>query len=255
MIRFRLRVFLAAVLAATMGLSLAAPVLAQQVAPTVAPSMAAPTVARPAAPARQLVAGRDYQLLASPLPTTPGRLDVIYFFWYGSPWSQSFDPLIRRWADDRAPALIRFQPSPVVLADGWGYGARVFFALEQMGIEHATGPALMRAISQGVVQYADPSTLNEWLSTNGVDTKAFSKAINSPLTVAKTSSSPSVTRLYAIQRVPAVVIDGRYVFTINAAGDTAELMDRVAFATEALAQRKAAEMRLTSPASTPSQKK
>lgn len=196
-----------------------------------------------AAPARQLVAGRDYILLTRPMPTTPGRLDVVYFFSYGSPWSQKFDPLLRRWASEKAPAMARLAPSPAVMADTWGYGARVFFALEHMGIERTTGPALMRALDQGVVDYDNPSSLRDWLTQNGVDAKAFSEAINAPMVVAKTVSAPSVTRMYGIQRVPTVIIDGRYAFVVNAKGDVAELMDRVSFATEALAQRKVAELK------------
>lgn len=196
---------------------------------------------------RQLVAGRDYYVLAKPIPTASNRLDVIYFFWYGSPWSQSFDPLIRTWADQKAPALVRFQPSPIVLTAGWGYGARVFFALEKMNIEKTVGPALMRALNQGVVKYDDPSSLNKWLVENGVDKQAFSKAINSEIVVAKTASSPSVARMYGIDRVPMVVIDGKYVFMTNSRGDVNELMSRVAFATEGLAQKKAQELRLAPP--------
>jgi thiol:disulfide interchange protein DsbA len=209
------------------GLFLATSASAQQ---------AYPPAQRQAAP-RVLVAGRDFLVLSQKLPTTPGRIDVIYFFWYGSPWSASFDPLIRKWAAEKAPAVARFQPAPAVITEGWGYGARVFYALEAMHIERTVGPALIAAIHSGVVKYDTPKSLQDWLRTNNVDIKAFTAAINSPLVVAETASSPQISKIFGVNSVPTVVVDGQFLFVIGPSGDVNELLSRVSYAVEALAQK------------------
>lgn len=182
---------------------------------------------------RQLRAGQDYTVLAKSFPQEKGRLDVVYFFWYGSPWSREFDGMIRNWAAKNAPPQVRFSAVPAVIADEWGYGSRVFYALKAMGLDSQLSGPLMGAIQSGVVKYRNPSTLMAWLRERGADTAKFAQVINSPLVKAQASSSPSATYLSGVQSVPAVLVGGKYLFTVSPNGDVADLMDKVNFAVEA----------------------
>ena len=229
---------------------LAAPVGAQQaVQASVTPTSSANTSQSPhsatdAAPvsSQTLVAGRDYMVLTKRVPASSDRLDIVYFFWYNSPTSAKMDPLIRDWAKNHAPALVNFKPLPAVLEQGWGYGARIFFGLVDLGKEDQVGPRLLRAIDQGVVDYNNPKSLRDWLSDQGVSPSAFSQSINSGKVIAQTSWMPSLMRLYAIRNVPTIIMDGQFVFAAKPKEDPKDFLSRIELGAEALSQQKMIEM-------------
>lgn len=201
------------------------------------------TVRRPSSTSgRSLVAGRDYLVLAHPLPAPDDRLEVTYFFWYNSPTSAKIDPLMREWIATKASPLVKFRPMPAVLQNNWGYGARIYFALVQLGKEDAVGPKLFRALSDEIVDYNSPKSMADWLRDQGVSTEALSKAINDPRVIAQTSWMPSMMKPYGVERVPTVVIDGQFLFVANPDEKPESFISRIGFASEVLTQRKLQEM-------------
>ena len=220
-------------------------VRAQAAAPQAAPGSY--TVPQPAAPAstsagRSLVAGRDYWVLAKPMPVPPDRLEVAYFFWYNSPASAKIDPLIRNWASTKASPLVKFRPLPAVLENSWGYGARIFFALQELGKEATLGPKVMRAMDEDIVDYNSPKSLSEWMRDQGVRTKDLQAAVNDPKVIAQTSWMPSLMKRYGVERVPTVVIDGQFLFVAAPDEKPEDFMSRVDFASQVLTQRKLQQM-------------
>jgi thiol:disulfide interchange protein DsbA len=178
-----------------------------------------------------LVAGKDFQVYSHRHSITPGKLEVIYFFWYGSDWSAKIDTPIRAWAAAHSD-VIRFQPSPVVFNNKWALGARIFFALRLMGIEAQIGPQLQQAVVSGSVSLDKPKQVLEFLVANGVDAVKFQRAINDPRVVAQTASTIPVAGQYGVQTLPTFVIDGRYVFQSAAGVSPESLLKMVEFFTE-----------------------
>ena len=43
------------------------------------------------------VEGTHYVKLSQPLPVTPGKIEVIEFFWYGCPHCNAFEPMLDAW--------------------------------------------------------------------------------------------------------------------------------------------------------------
>ena len=207
-------------------------------AQTPASSTGAPTTLPAQTSSRSLVAGRDYLVLAKPVSAPDDRLEVAYFFWYNSPASAKFDPVIRNWAATKASPFVKLRPMPAVLENKWGYGARVFFALQLLNREHDLGPKLMQALDQGVVDYNSPKSLSAWIGEQGVSMSAMNKAINDPRVIAQTSWMPSIMRLYGVERVPTVLIDGQFLFVQDEKEKPADFMSKISFAAEALTQRK-----------------
>lgn len=185
---------------------------------------------------RALVAGKDFTVMARPVPPTKNRVDVVYFFWYGSPWSANMDRRIRTWAEN-APPSVMFTASPAVLSRDWVYGARVFYALRSMSLDQKLSPPLMQAIQSGVVDYSDPSSLRDWLSERGVNMVKFRAAINSPQVIAQASGAQINMKVYGVSVVPTVVVGGKYIFVPKASGDTEELLQRVNHAVMTLAKQ------------------
>lgn len=214
---------------------------AQQTAPSQAPSQVQDS-APPASSGRQLVAGRDYMVLASPVAAPDDRLEVAYFFWYNSPASAKIDPLVRNWAATKASPFVKFRPLPAVLDNKWGYGARIFFALTLLNREHDIGPKLMQALDKGVVDYNSPKSLSTWMSEEGVRLDALNKAVNDPRVIAQTSWMPSMMRRYGVERVPTILIDGRYLFIQGEKEKPEDFMSKISFAADALTQKKLQEI-------------
>jgi hypothetical protein len=203
-----------------------------------APAAQQPVSHPSTASGRTLVAGKDYLVLAKPVTVPDDRLEVAYFFWYNSPSSAKLDPIIRNWAATKASPFVKLRPMPAVLENKWGYGARVFFALQLLNREHDVGPKLMQALQQGVVDYNSPKSMSTWLNEQGVSLKAMNDAVNDPRVVAQTSWMPSIMRLYGVERVPTVLIDGQFLFVQDENEKPEDFMAKVSFASEALTQRK-----------------
>ena len=180
---------------------------------------AAPAANRPAAASslpklpdvRYVVRGQDFRILAQPQRATPGRTEMLVFFWYGSPWAAKVDPYLNEWvASGRAPANLRLQYVPLALSRDWEFSARIFFALERMGKEREITPRLFRAVQAKAVDLSSPRSVQTWLTEQGIAADAFSAAINDPVVIAKTNALRPIARAYDVRSSPTFVIDGRY---------------------------------------------
>jgi thiol:disulfide interchange protein DsbA len=204
--------FLAPLLLLTSSWILASAAQAQEMAPPSAPAPAAVSSALPALPKIDyVVRGKDFHVLAKPQRATPGRTEMLVFFWYGSPWAAKIDPYLRAWiASGRAPANLRIQYVPMAMSDQWTFAARVFYALEELGMERELTPRLLRAVELKVVDLSSPASVQKWLLEQGVSPEAFEKAINSNRVVAKTASLPAIASAYQVRSSPTFIIDGTY---------------------------------------------
>lgn len=168
-----------------------------------------------------VVKDKDFVKYAEPKPTNSGMTDIMVFFWYGSDWVQKVDPLLREWQKGgRFPTNARINWVPLVLPESgkeWYFSARIFFALQQMGQEKTITPLLMKAVQSGVVDLQSPKSVSTFLNSRGIELKAFEKALNDPLVIAKVSQLQSVAKLYQVRSTPSYVIDGQYLISSNTA--------------------------------------
>lgn len=182
-----------------------------QEAPTAPPPSQTTSALAPLPKIDYVVRGKDFYVLASPQRATPGRTELLVFFWYGSPWAAKVDPYLRAWvASGRAPADLRIQYVPLVMGESWAFSARIFFALEALGLERELSPRLLRAVDTKAVDLSSPVSVKRWLIEQGVSAERFEKAINSDLVVAKTAALPAIARAYHVRSSPTFVLDGTY---------------------------------------------
>ena len=63
------------------------------------------------------VEGTHFVRLAQPVPVPAGaKIEVIEFFWYGSPHCNSFEPALEAWVK-KLPADVAFRRIPIALRD------------------------------------------------------------------------------------------------------------------------------------------
>ncbi len=157
-------------------------------------------------------AGNEYRLLSPPQATdSPGKIEVIEFFWYGCPHCYNFEPLLESWVA-KLPKDVQFRRIPAIFNDEWGRGARAYYALEAIGEIPRLHKAVFDAVHQSTrLNVGDEGALSAWLAKNGVDAKKFGAAYHSFTVDGKVKRSQQLTQAYKIEGVPTLAVNGQYV--------------------------------------------
>jgi thiol:disulfide interchange protein DsbA len=155
------------------------------------------------------IEGRQYLVLGQPLPTPPGKIEVIEFFWYGCPHCYAFEPLIEGWAKQQ-PADVAYRKVHVAFRANVKIHQRMFFALEALGKEAQVRPAIFAAMHQQGQQLDDAKSQAKFLSNLGVDPVKYQDAYNSFGVMTKCTQAEKLSESFRIDGVPSVGIGGRF---------------------------------------------
>ena len=157
-------------------------------------------------------AGVEYRELSTPQPTdTPGKIEVIEFFWYGCPHCYDFEPLLNPWVK-KLPKDVQFRRIPAIFNDEWEKSARAYYTLEAIGEGERLHKPLFDAVHTGSrLKVANEAALTEWLGKQGVDTKKFAAAYRSFSVEGKLKRAAQLTQTYKLEGVPAIAVNGKYV--------------------------------------------
>ncbi|HJY36584.1 MAG TPA: thiol:disulfide interchange protein DsbA/DsbL [Steroidobacteraceae bacterium] len=193
-----------------------------------------------AAPAYAQVENQDYKKLnpAQPLAATD-QVEVIEFFSYACPHCYAMQPHIEKWAA-ALPKDVTFKRVPVSFGRReWGQLSRAYYALEATGDLARLDDALFDGIHKDNRPLFDEDNLAAWAGEHGVDAGKFRAAFESPGVTAQTMRAEQLSRLYTINSVPSVVVDGKYL----ALGKTHEEMLQIArqLVDKSTAERKTAK--------------
>lgn len=136
---------------------------------------------------------------------------LIEYFWFGCQHCQQFEPVLEAIMLRRPElSLVRKHAAAV---PHWQTDARIFYTLQQMGLEQLTGP-LFKLYEEK--RQLTPLDLQQFLTTHQVDQKEFfDLAENSEQVVNKMRQSVSEMQGNNIRGVPALVVNGRYLITPN----------------------------------------
>jgi thiol:disulfide interchange protein DsbA len=164
-------------------------------------------------PARaQLVEGQDYRLLNPPRPTaSPGKIEVVEFFSYACPHCAKFDPLVSAWAA-KLPKDVVFRRVAVSYGrPPWMNLARAYYALEATGDLKKLDGALFHAIHDEGKNLFDEASIADWVGKQGGDAVKFANAYVSFGINNQTVQADQMAEDYAIDGIPALAVNGRYV--------------------------------------------
>lgn len=186
-------------------------------------ALGAPLAAR----AQQPRAGVDYLALRSELPVeTPGKIEVIEFFWYGCPHCYSLEPLIETWLN-KLPPDAQFRRVPAVFNDRWARDAAVYYAFEALGLVDRLHRPLFDAIHRDGLRTDSPEALNQWLQRQGVDTKKFDEVVRSFGVQSKVRRAAQLSVAYRIDGTPAMAVQGRYTVGAEQSRNQKVMLDTV----------------------------
>ena len=166
-----------------------------------------------------VVMDRDFVKYEEPKRTTPSpepQIEIIYFYYYGSPWAYKIDKPLRTWAQTR-PYNVKFITVPVYF-DGNNYAllsARIHYALVALGQEQRLSSLFMQAVQENRVDLKKMSSVMVWMENHNVSKKEFLRALNSQEVKSSVAALASVAKRYGVVSTPSIVLEGQYLIAAN----------------------------------------
>jgi protein dithiol oxidoreductase (disulfide-forming) len=152
--------------------------------------------------------GIDYRLVQPRVPTSsPGKIEVLEFFWYACPHCYRLDPFVAEWKK-KLPANVEFKKVHVAFR-GDGH-QKIFYTLEAMGREADLGIKVFEEIH---VRKNPTSSLIEasaWAKAQGLDVAKFEATWNSFAVQTQQKRANALVNSYKIDGVPMFGINGRF---------------------------------------------
>ncbi|MBE7527750.1 MAG: thiol:disulfide interchange protein DsbA/DsbL [Burkholderiales bacterium] len=179
----------------------------------------------------EIVEGKDYTVLSSPLPVESDaqHIEVLEFFWYGCPHCNDLHPHLEHWLKNK-PADVDFRFVPAIFRNNWIPGAKIFYAMESLGLTQTLHDKVYHAIHRDKTDVSKESVLFDWVAKQDVDRDKFVGAYNSFTVQNQANRAAQLTRQYKLTGVPALVVDGKYVTSGKAGGtpqDTVSVLNQL----------------------------
>lgn len=170
-----------------------------------AASSAVRSWAQPATPDE----GIDYRTLREIVPTSsPGKIEVLEFFWYACPHCYHLEPHLAKWKASLS-ADVTFRR--VHVAFRGDTHQKIFYTLEAMGRAEALNAKVFDEIHQRNNPLAGLPDAAEWARKQGLDVAKFEAAWNSFGVQTQQKRANALVAGYRVDGVPTFGINGRYV--------------------------------------------
>lgn len=159
----------------------------------------------------EIVEGKDYTVLVNPQPTQDiNKIEVLEFFWYGCPHCYNLHPHLKTWLMSM-PGDVSFRYVPAIFRANWVAAAKIYYAIEVMGITDILHDKVYDAIHRDKIDLNNESVLFDWIEKQDIDRKKFENTYNSFTVQNQVARSTQMSRQYQLTGVPALVINGKYV--------------------------------------------
>jgi thiol:disulfide interchange protein DsbA len=160
------------------------------------------------------VEGTDYIVLKPPQSVdSPGKIEVIEFFWYRCPHCYALEPDLDAWVK-RLPRDVQFKRVPGILNEDWAIDARIFYTLEAIGEVDRVHRQLFDVIHQqgGVRLRGDAFAkwIADWLAKQKVDMAKYDAAFRSFTVESRLRRAAQMASSYRLDGVPTLSVQGRY---------------------------------------------
>lgn len=166
---------------------------------------------------RESVEGIHYQALPDEVPTETDEdhIEVREIFWYGCPECATLEPIMSDWRDGTTGDLV-FVRMPAVWNDLMALHARLYYTARALELEDRIHVAAFRAVQQQGNPLRSEDQIRELFLANGVPVANFESAWNSEAVVDAVDVARLRTADYAIDKLPSVIVGGRYKVVENA---------------------------------------
>jgi thiol:disulfide interchange protein DsbA len=165
---------------------------------------------------RESIEGVHYQALPSPVPTETAEdvIEVRDVFWYGCPECFTLDPMMTEYREG-VRGDVKMLRMPAVWNDIMALHARLYYTAVKAGVEDQVHEAAFSAIHEHDNPLRTEAQVKELFLANGVDAASFESAWNAEDTAAAVQQARLHTADYFIDKLPAIIVGGRYRVTEN----------------------------------------
>jgi len=201
----------------------------------IAAAVAASTPAPPSGSLPRWKEGENFIAypVAQPVSTPPGKVEVVEGFWYGCGHCFALEPRLESWAKSK-PDWIVLKRTPVIWNEVTREDARVFFAIESLGLLDKLHAEVFRQIhvnkqpltvirNNVVDKAATEKSVREFLGSRGVSAQDFAKVYRSFSTENKIRQAENLSRRYLLDHTPMFVVHGKYLTDAEMAGGIDQL--------------------------------
>jgi len=166
---------------------------------------------------REMEAGKHYAAIQPPIATDAAVdvIEILEVFWYGCPVCREFEPMMTYYGGEiRGDLTLRRMPA--VWNPLMAVHARLYYTIEALDIVEQAHPAAFRYLQEEGQSIGDASGAGVFLAKLGVGAEAFASAWDSPDVQAAVARAERDTAAAGIEKLPALVLNGRYRVTRNA---------------------------------------
>jgi thiol:disulfide interchange protein DsbA len=166
-----------------------------------------------------------------------GKVDVIEFFSYQCIHCYNLEPVLEPWIKTLPPDA-QFRRVPAVFSARMEHDARIFYAMEVLGLLDKLHRPLFDAIHAHRLRTDNAEALTQWLEKQGVDPQKFIETMKSFSVHGKMQRAKLMTVGYRIQGTPAMAVDGRYTVAPEQGGSREGMLQTVSQLVEQVRKKK-----------------
>ena len=157
------------------------------------------------------VKGIHYKDVNKVVSIAPHKKQVTEVFFYGCPHCYQLKPSTNKWLKTK-PKDVHFERMPAVLNNpNWVFMARVFYTAKALGIEERFHIAYFDAIQRDNKKIFDLTSIKKFVAPMGIDGKKYEQMFKSFQVDQMVQKAKVRTGQYAINGVPAIIINGKYI--------------------------------------------
>jgi thiol:disulfide interchange protein DsbA len=173
--------------------------------------------------------GTNYRkvLPAQPTNVAPGKVEVVEFFWYGCGHCFKLDPALEAWRNKGKPQYVELVRVPAMWNDQLRMHARLFYTAEALGKLDALHSPIFREIHVNSNPLNTVEQMTAFFKKHGVSADEFQKTFASFSVESKLQRADFLNRRYAIDSVPQVAVNGKYLTDEGKAGGEPELFQLI----------------------------
>ncbi|WP_334118852.1 thiol:disulfide interchange protein DsbA/DsbL [Limnobacter sp.] len=152
--------------------------------------------------------------------STPGKIDVVEFFWYGCIHCYNFEPKVNAWAK-KLPGDVLFTKVPIVFQSqrvNFQGHQRLYYTLEAMGKLDIAHSKVFEAMHKDKKQLANDAQIFDFAESIGLKREEFANVFKSFGVNAKCAQAKALFEAYGADGVPTLGVDGKFFTSASVAG-------------------------------------
>jgi protein dithiol oxidoreductase (disulfide-forming) len=151
----------------------------------------------------------EYKLIKPAQPVMGNKIEVIEFFAYACPHCGEFEPALQSWLK-RKPKDVDYRPVPMVFRSQWKAGAKLYYALETMGVIEQYHQKVYDAFNKEGKELVTDEAVKAWVKSAGIDAAKFNEIYDSFAVDTKVQRAMTIGRAYGVQFTPSLAVNGKY---------------------------------------------